>query len=243
LQVVTYAERPDLAVRVEEVGDPFPEFLHHDPVCVELWPRMETDFPQLQLLLYDERADAVVGRGQTAPAAWDGTLNGLPGGVDDALTQRFGSANPPEPTCLSAIVAVVDLRRQGEGLSSLLIGGMRRAAASAGYADLIAPVRPTLKSRYPLTPLERYVRWRRDDGLLFDPWLRVHERLGAEPLAVCPRSMTIEGSVAEWEAWTGMKLPETGSYVVDGALVPVEIDREADLGCYIEPNVWMWHPV
>ena len=39
-----------------------------------------------------------------------------------------------------------------------------------------------------------------------------------------------------------MAFPETGAYVVPGALVPVEIDRERDEGLYVEPNVWMVHP-
>ena len=39
-----------------------------------------------------------------------------------------------------------------------------------------------------------------------------------------------------------MTFPETGAYVVPGALVPVEIDRERDEGLYVEPNVWMIHP-
>ena len=50
------------------------------------------------------------------------------------------------------------------------------------------------------------------------------------------------GSVAEWEEWAQMAFPETGAYVVPGALVPVEIDRERDEGLYVEPNVWMVHP-
>jgi len=29
--------------------------------------------------------------------------------------------------------------------------------------------------------------------------------------------------------------------VVPGALVPIVIDREGDVGIYIEPNVWMVH--
>ncbi len=53
--------------------------------------------------------------------------------------------------------------------------------------------------------------------------------------------MYMEGSVADWEAWTGMRFPESGQYVVPGALNPVTIDREADQGRYIEPNVWMLH--
>jgi hypothetical protein len=39
-----------------------------------------------------------------------------------------------------------------------------------------------------------------------------------------------------------MTFPETGAYVIPGALVPVEIDRERDEGIYVEPNVWMVHP-
>ncbi len=118
---------------------------------------------------------------------------------------------------------------------------MRSAAAAAGLQALIAPVRPTLKENYPLTAIERYATWRRGDGRLFDPWLRVHERLGGEVLGIAERSMTVEGTAGEGESWTEMPFPETGSYVLPGALVPIEIDREADLGRYVEPNVWMRH--
>jgi hypothetical protein len=38
-----------------------------------------------------------------------------------------------------------------------------------------------------------------------------------------------------------MRFPESGNYVVPGALQPVEIDRERDEGVYEDPNVWMNH--
>jgi hypothetical protein len=53
--------------------------------------------------------------------------------------------------------------------------------------------------------------------------------------------MTITGSVGEWTEWTGMAFPDSGVYVVPGALELVVIDREANLGRYVEPNVWMHH--
>jgi hypothetical protein len=71
----------------------------------------------------------------------------------------------------------------------------------------------------------------------------VHERLGAEILGVCPGSLLVTGTVAEWEEWTGLAFPDSGAYVVEDALVPVEIDRDEDVGRYVEPNVWMRHPV
>lgn len=38
-----------------------------------------------------------------------------------------------------------------------------------------------------------------------------------------------------------MSFPESGEYVVPGALQPVRIDLQKDLGVYEEPNVWMRH--
>ncbi|MDH4344913.1 MAG: transferase, partial [Thermoleophilia bacterium] len=65
--------------------------------------------------------------------------------------------------------------------------------------------------------------------------------LGAKIVKVAPTSTVTTGSLAEWEEWTEMTFPDSGAYVVPGALVPVEIDRERDQGVYIEPNVWMVH--
>jgi len=100
-------------------------------------------------------------------------------------------------------------------------------------------VRPTWKERHPLVPLEEYMHWTREDGLPFDPWIRLHARLGAEILTVAERSLDITGSVAAWESWTGMPFPEDGDYVVPGGLVPVRF--EDGVGRYVEPNVWMRH--
>ena len=136
------------------------------------------------------------------------------------------------------VVAALTL---GQGLSRLLVEAMRDLAGRAGFDSLIAPVRPTWKERYPLIPMEHYVRWTRDDGLSYDPWLRVHARIGGELLEVCPESMVIEGTRDEWESWTGMRFPDDGAYVVAGGLVPVVF--AGGRGAYIEPNVWMRHRV
>jgi hypothetical protein len=102
---------------------------------------------------------------------------------------------------------------------------MRDAAAAAGLRELIAPVRPTLKARYPLIPIERYVEWRRDDGSHFDPWIRLHERVGGTVIGPCPRSMVMQAPTADWEEWTGLEFPEDGEYVFRGALATLVVDR------------------
>ena len=211
-------------------------FMGHGEVALRYWHLLRPELPELQLVLWDEERDVVVGHARTSPAR---VAEGLPGGVDDMLESWFGEGRQPEPDVLSAMVAVVDRGRQGEGLSAQLVEAMRGLARAHGFAALVAPVRPTWKERYPLIPMERYARWTRDDGLPFDPWLRVHARLGAELLEVCPASMRIEGSVEEWEDWTGLVFPDDGDYLVPGALVPVRV--EDGRGVYVEPNVWMRH--
>jgi hypothetical protein len=107
--------------------------------------------------------------------------------------------------------------------------------------SLVAPVRPTMKSTYPLIPIERYIHWSCEDGSPFDPWMRVHWKLGAQILAPMPKALHVQGTIAEWEEWTGMRFPESGDYVVPGALQPVQINIEDNLGHYEDPNVWMQH--
>lgn len=49
------------------------------------------------------------------------------------------------------------------------------------------------------------------------------------------------GTVSEWEMWTGMALPASGEYVVPEGLASLRVDRDADLGTYVEPNIWVRH--
>ena len=131
--------------------------------------------------------------------------------------------------------------RRGEGLSGLLIQTMRRVAGAHGFDHLIAPVRPTWKERYPLVPIERYATWRRDDGLPFDPGsVSTNASAGA---SLRPPG-TPRCSPRPWPNGSPgrkMAFPESGDYVIPGALSLVRIDRERDLGVHVEPNVWVRH--
>ena len=104
-------------------------------------------------------------------------------------------------------------------------------------------MRPTLKNLYPLIPMEDYLAWRTPTGSVFDPWVRLHLRLGGRQERVAFPSMTITGSVDQWEDWTGLALPGSGDHVIPGGLVPLRVDREAGTAVYQEPNVWIIHRV
>ena len=180
--------------------------------------------------------------GRSMPLAWDGSVDDLPHGWDAQFVRSFEDhANGVVPNALGAIMIVTDPVRRGEGLGSLMVSALLALARRHGLRALIACVRPTLLERYPLTPIDAYAQWTRADGLPFDPWIRIHVRLGGRLSRPEPASMRISGSVGEWESWTGLVLPESGRYIVPGACAPVEIDREADTGTYLDPNVWVIH--
>jgi hypothetical protein len=122
-----------------------------------------------------------------------------------------------------------------------MIGVFRDTARAAGLGSMIAPVRPTLKERYPLIPIDRYLEWRREDGSHFDPWIRIHERVGGEIVAPAPESMLMRAPVADWEEWTDMRFPVDGEYVFPGALATLVV--EGGIGTHVEPNVWIRHGV
>lgn len=243
LQLVTHEDRPDLWARWNEAAEQvWPTFMLHDAVCNQYFGGLPRYFPECQIYLLDDQTDELIGVGNTIPVTWDGTNADLPGGVDDVLATYIGdrqTQSPPNTLC--ALQAAVLPGHQGTGLSRVIIGGMRTVAERLGFADLIAPVRPNMKSRYPLTPMDRYIQWVRGDGLPLDAWLRVHARLGASIERIAERSMLVEGTVAEWEAWMGMAFPDSGDYVIPDALTPITIDQARDIGRYIEPNVWMRH--
>jgi GNAT superfamily N-acetyltransferase len=244
LGVATARERPDLLLFANTiVADVWPAFMLNTPVASRYWQEMYTAFPDFQFVLFDRVSEEVVAVSTSAPLFWCVVAFGWPvGGWYWALPRAIADhAAGRTPTAHCGLMISIAPKYQGKGLSTSMIQAMRAISQRHHLGDLILPVRPSLKSRYPLTPIERYIHWRRHDGRPFDPWIRAHTSMGAEMIGACSRSTLVEGSVREWETWAKMEFPESGSYVVPGALVPVEIDLALDRGIYLEPNVWVHH--
>lgn len=250
LVVVTHNERPDLHSGREEVILPaWPEFMLHDAIVNRCWGRLFSEFGHFQFCLVEPCEERIAAVGNVIPfrcelrePSLSAIYSALPHGIDGILLAALEQHERGiAPNSLCALQAVVRPDLRGQGLSRLVLQAMRTLAERAGFERLVAPVRPNGKHQYPLIAMERYMWWTREDGTLFDPWMRVHASLGAKVLGMAPSSMVIKGSAADWERWTGLSFPESGEYVVPGALVPVSMDRERDHGIYREPNVWMLH--
>jgi hypothetical protein len=240
--IVSYDERPDLdpALDAHNTGN-FEPFMNEDEVANVAFHAAYDDFPELQFILLDP-AGEIVGVANSMPLWWDGTDDGLPVGWDDQVLRSLADREAGRaPNTLGAMLIVVARGERGSGHAGTMLGTFRASARAAGYRAVIACVRPTWKERYPLTSIERYVAWQRDDGLPFDPWIRLHVRLGGRIVRTSPQSMVMKGSVADWKAWTGLDFPDSGPYVVKGGTSPVTIDLDRDEGVYYDENVWVVH--
>lgn len=243
VRTVTLAQRPDLIDAVPTVlQSQWPTFLlaghaGHGVNLVDVLGAV----PQHQILLLGPD-DRVLAAGLSVPLSWDRTVDGLPAGRDGAVSAGARlAADGAEPNAVCALSITMTPPIAGRGLAARMVGALKAAAADAGIEAMIAPVRPVLKHHYPLTPMAQYLTWRTGDGQPFDPWVRLHLRLGGVQAGIAYPSMTVRGSIAEWQEWTDLSLPGAGEYVIPGGLVPLTVDRRADIATYREPNVWFVH--
>jgi GNAT superfamily N-acetyltransferase len=223
----------------------WPEFMLHDPVANQNWRELFDRFLEYQFGLYDTQNHRIAGMGNSFPLRWEDRLENLPErGWDWAFeeaVQNHKQGITPNMHCAIQIVVRPDYR--GQGLSRPMVEAVRALTKSKRLGSLIIPLRPSEKHKYPLINLDDYITWQTEQGLPFDPWLRVHIRTGARIIKVCHESKIIRGTRAEWEAWTVLKFPQSGAYIIEGALNPMKMDVEKDEGIYIEPNVWIVHEI
>ncbi|MEV6108703.1 N-acetyltransferase [Streptomyces sp. NPDC051940] len=241
--ITTLAERPELLDAAWDLKDTWAEFMRNDPTGYAYFGRVPETFPEY-VLVGTDASGAVVVRGFSVPFALHAPGRGAlpPRGWDQVLHWAFADRRAGrEPDTVTALEIVVSEDRQGTGLSGRMVAAMRANAGARGFTELVAPVRPNAKHLEQRTPMTEYAYRVRPDGLPHDPWLRVHVRVGGVIDSVCPASMTIAGSLAEWRAWTGLPFDEDGWVEVPGGLTPVHVRTEADCAVYVEPNVWVRH--
>jgi GNAT superfamily N-acetyltransferase len=247
LEIFTLRERPDLRplIFAAELQSVWPEFMVHS-AAAELY------FAPWILDHYLDYAFAgivdgkVVARAFSVPFAFsiDGRTELPDGGWDQVIRWAHDDRmTGRSPNALSALEISLLPQARGSGNSLALLSAMKACAKIKGFGQLFAPVRPNQKHLQPRTPMRDYVGSVRADGFPIDAWLRTHLRIGGQVVKIAPCSMTIVGSLADWSLWTKMPFCRSGELVVPGALSPVMVSLEQDCAVYIEPNVWIQHPV
>ncbi|HXF84160.1 MAG TPA: hypothetical protein VNK49_02125 [Anaerolineales bacterium] len=218
-------------------------FMWHNAFAREHWHNLFDHFSEYQAVIVETSTDRPVAIGHSLPFRWEEDLANLPEEGWDWVIQKaiHDHKEGIQPNLQAALFVAVQEEYQKHGLSMVILQILREIAASKGFNHLVVPVRPSEKSKYPLISMDDYITWKTQEGLPFDAWLRVHIRAGGKIIKICHQSKTIHGSRAEWEEWTGMKFPQSGLYVIPGALNPIEINIEKNEGVYIEPNVWVAH--
>lgn len=245
LVIAPIAERPELAELLWQLDDAWPPFVVADPISNLYFVRAPLDHPAHALVAYEPSTpDVAIARAFSVPFTF-GSLgrNTLPADGWDAVIRwaALDRAAGRTPNLVSALDITVHPDRRGEGFAARMLDALRRNTRRLGFDELVAPVRPAGKPHEPHSPIRDYAYRTRDDGLPADPWLRVHVRAGGDIVDVCPRSMVVPGTLAEWREWTDLPFDHTGDVLVPGALVPVHCDVTHDHAVYVEPGVWVRH--
>lgn len=247
MEIFSLRERPDLRPLVfsSNLQSIWPEFMRHD-AAADLY-FAPTIFDRYVDYAFAGISDGkVVARAFSVPFAFNtDDRHQLPdGGWDQVI--RWAHADSligRSPTALSALEISLLPEARGSGGSLALLNAMKSCARIRGFTSLYAPVRPSQKHLQPRMSMREYVNQVRPDGLPADAWLRTHLRAGGTILKIAPYSMTIVGGLCDWSRWTGRPFDRSGEVVVTGALSPVMVSLEQDCAVYIEPNVWIQHPV
>ncbi|WP_268626158.1 non-ribosomal peptide synthetase [Paenibacillus alvei] len=236
------AQMPQLAAGMNALHrQSWPDYFIGDSVMLEHWPKLFANFTDYQFALLQEDGE-IAAVGNTVPMYWDGLPEHLPQGWDEGLLKSVETAGSyPSPNTLLILAGVVNEQQRGNGLAGLLLEAFKYVADAHQLEHIIVPVRPTGKTNYPEQSFTEYCALTRSDGLPLDPWLRTHIRAGGQVLSIAEQSQTITGSIRDWQLWTGIEFPKSGSYITPITLQPVMIDLEQKNGIYYDPSVWVQH--
>jgi hypothetical protein len=186
-----------------------------------------------------EREGRIVASADGCRMHWDGAPAGLPrGGWMEVLGQAPAALAEGAPWGCALGTSILP-EAQGHALSGRMLVALVAQARIAGLRGLLAPARPTARARMPELSIDDYAAVRLPDGRHFDPWLRVHERIGGTIIATCSPSMRVSAPIGDWERWLGEALPATGRLLIRGAIGYLEI-REG-VGTLTEDSVWVLH--
>jgi hypothetical protein len=207
----------------------------------ESWLKVFQYFSSYQLFYLDENGEWL-GFANTIPIHYQDPLPDLPDTGWDWLIEK-GIADyegGKKPNVLGGLQIGINPIYRGKRFSKKILEQAKALMVKKKFEKFILPIRPTLKHLHPDIPMKDYLKWKKEDKI-YDPWIRTHLQSGAKIIKVCPEAMRVEGTISDWEKWTGRTFPKSGQYAIKGALSLVNINLEKNRGLYLEPNIWIYY--
>jgi hypothetical protein len=239
--VCSRAETPGLkkaALAVEQAAWSHLGFLNYTRSHYEYYSGLLDTYPEYQLCLIDSDTKYPIAVASSVPFVCTDP-DDLPAEGWDWLVETAARNKNQRPNMLGGLAVSVSAVHRSKGYARVMIRSLLVLAKSKGLDGVVVPVRPSAKAKHPWVPIRDYMAWTDDRGRPYDPWLRSHCSVGGKLIGPCDRSMVVRESISFWENWSTKRFEESGDYALEGALAPVRIDLDHQLGTYEEPNVWV----
>ena len=241
LKIHSRADSPELmkaASSIEQAAWNELGYLSYTRAHYEYYSELLDTYPEYQLCLVDEDTGYPVAVANSVPFSCSGP-DDLPPEGWDWVVETAARSKDNHPNMLGALAVSVPAVHRSKGYARLMIRALLSLAEKKKFDGVVVPVRPTGKVRHPWVPIAEYMSWTDENGRPYDPWLRSHLSSGGRIVGPCERSMVVEEPLGFWENWSNQRFEESGRYMVQGAIAPVSIDVDKQLGTYEEPNVWV----
>lgn len=220
----------------------FPPIIRASKIVKSCWSSVEKYFPKYQRFLIRD-SNTMIGLISTLPFYWDKPLNQL---SDDGWDWLIGKGiqdfeNNILPNYLGGLQIIISKPYQGKGYSKKFIAEGKRLMHQNNLKYFAIPIRPTFKHKFPTMKMVDYIEYKIDNKI-YDPWIRTHLQSNAHVIRICSNSMFVQGDIPFWEKLIGGgEISASGSYNVEGALNPIQIDLESNSGEYREENIWIYY--
>lgn len=172
--------------------------------------------------------------GISTQISWDGDPVHLPEGWQGAVRRSYeDSKSGAKPNTMVALLAFTPQRFRGRGFSSVMLSKMKSEAKRQGFRALIVPALPPAQfeqDKVRLTMAE-LADLKRDDGSIYDYWIRVHSQLEATVIGHCDTSHRFILTLKDFHTFvSSTPIPSTGEHVVT-------LDKDHVLGPNAK-NMW-----
>ncbi|AJA70755.1 hypothetical protein HX057_13690 [Myroides odoratimimus] len=232
-------QKDNLVQKIKELSN-LPQYLQADSGKVKYWNSIFKVFSSQQFIVLEN--NNLVATIHCVPLHLTKTefAKLSDGGWRWALEKSFADHERIlKPNTLCCLSIFTNKSYSENEVHQYVINNLKLYATQEEYQNIICPIRPKMKQHYPLQDIMNYSQWINNSGLPYDIEIRKHVINGAIIQGVCTTSFYVEGTILQWEKWTGYTFQSSGEYILPMGLTTLRVNVELNKGYYTEPNIWM----